>query len=314
MLKGFEAFVFKHIFIEARDYMEIGLREWLIVIGIIVIAGILFDGWRRMRGGKGKLKFRLDRSYSNLPDDEGSAEVLGPARVLDTHKEPELDETDLPSMSAPAREREREPKPARAPKRGKRAAAESQQGDLNLVAEPREPDLFADSDDDFSADNNRNSGFATSNNAAKELPPVEEVLVISVISRDEGGFKGPALLQNILESGLRFGEMDIFHRHESMAGHGEVLFSMANAVKPGIFDLDDIDHFSTRAVSFFLGLPGPRHPKQAFDVMVAAARKLAHELDGELKDDQRSVLTAQTIEHYRQRIVEFERRALTQKR
>ena len=74
--------------------------------------------------------------------------------------------------------------------------------------------------------------------------------MISVISRDEG-VQGPALLQNILESGLRFGEMDIFHRHESMAGHGEVLFSMANAVKPGVFDLDDIDHFSTRAVSFF---------------------------------------------------------------
>ncbi|KAB5404463.1 cell division protein ZipA, partial [Pseudomonas aeruginosa] len=40
--------------------MDIGLREWLIVIGLIVIAGILFDGWRRMRGGKGKLKFKLD--------------------------------------------------------------------------------------------------------------------------------------------------------------------------------------------------------------------------------------------------------------
>ncbi|MNO60227.1 Cell division protein ZipA [compost metagenome] len=266
-----------------------------------------------MRGGKGKLRFRLDRSYSNVPDEEGGAEVLGPSRVLDNHKEPELDESDLPSLSAPAREREREQKPAKASKRGKRAA-EVQQGDLNLVAEPRESDLFADGDDDFSADNNRSSGFAANGNATKELPPVEEVLVISVISRDEGGFKGPALLQNILESGLRFGEMDIFHRHESMAGHGEVLFSMANAVKPGIFDLDDIDHFSTRAVSFFLGLPGPRHPKQAFDVMVAAARKLAHELNGELKDDQRSVLTAQTIEHYRQRIVEFERRALTQKR
>ncbi|MNS28620.1 Cell division protein ZipA [compost metagenome] len=296
--------------------MEIGLREWLIVIGIIVIAGILFDGWRRMRGGKGKLKFRLDRSYSNLPDEEGNAEVLGPSRVLDTHKEPELDESDLPSLSASARDREREPKPAKAAKRGKRAtaAADAQQGDLNLSAEPREPDLFADSDDDFTAENTRSNGAAPASSSVKELPPAEEVLVISVISRDEGGFKGPALLQNILESGLRFGEMDIFHRHESMAGHGEVLFSMANAVKPGVFDLDDIDHFSTRAVSFFLGLPGPRHPKQAFDVMVAAARKLAHELNGELKDDQRSVLTAQTIEHYRQRIVEFERRALTQKR
>ncbi|MEQ7919452.1 cell division protein ZipA [Xanthomonas sp. WHRI 1810A] len=282
--------------------MEIGLREWLIVIGIIVIAGILFDGWRRMRGGKGKLKFRLDRSFSNLPDDEepSSAEVLGPARVLDNQKEPQLDEHDLPTMSA-ARER-----PERESKRNKRKD-EPQQGDLNL--DMGGPGLFTGRDDDFPDD--KPSQRITED---KDLPPVEEVLVISVICRDESGFKGPALLQNILESGLRFGEMDIFHRHESMAGNGEVLFSMANAVKPGVFDLDDIDHFSTRAVSFFLGLPGPRHPKQAFDVMVAAARKLAHELNGELKDDQRSVMTAQTIEHYRQRIVEFERRALTQRR
>jgi cell division protein ZipA len=282
--------------------MEFGLREWLIVIGVIVIAGILFDGWRRMRGSKGKLKFRLDRSLSNLPDDDSSPEVLGPSRVLDEPREPELDEHDLPSMSAPARE-SRE-----APKRAKRQS-EAPAPDMNLKLDLNEPS-FSSRDDDFPDD----SPVASFNGEARELPPVEEVLVISVISRSESGFKGPALLQNILESGLRFGEMDIFHRHESMAGNGEVLFSMANAVKPGVFDLDDIDHFSTRAVSFFLGLPGPRHPKQAFDVMVAAARKLAFELDGELKDDQRSVLTAQTIEHYRQRIVEFERRALTQKR
>ncbi|HEX8540222.1 cell division protein ZipA [Pseudomonas syringae] len=279
--------------------MEIGLREWLIVIGIIVIAGILFDGWRRMRGGKGKLKFRLDRSFSNLPDDDetSSAEVLGPPRVLDTHKEPQLDEHDLPSMSASPRDN----------KRSNKRKDEPQQGDLNLDLDG--PSLFTGRDDEFPDDKPKQRITED-----KDLPPVEEVLVISVISRDESGFKGPALLQNILESGLRFGEMDIFHRHESMAGNGEVLFSMANAVKPGVFDLDDIDHFSTRAVSFFLGLPGPRHPKQAFDLMVAAARKLAHELNGELKDDQRSVMTAQTIEHYRQRIVEFERRALTQRR
>ncbi len=285
--------------------MEIGLREWLIVIGIIVIAGILFDGWRRMRGGKGKLKFRLDRSFSNLPDDEegSSAEVLGPARVLEGQKEPQLDEHDLPTMSAA---RERPERPERDNKRNKRKD-EPQQGDLNLDVDG--PSLFSARDEDFPDDKP-----AQRITEDKDQAPVEEVLVISVISRDESGFKGPALLQNILESGLRFGEMDIFHRHESMAGNGEVLFSMANAVKPGVFDLDDIDHFSTRAVSFFLGLPGPRHPKQAFDVMVAAARKLAHELNGELKDDQRSVMTAQTIEHYRQRIVEFERRALTQRR
>ena len=292
--------------------MEIGLREWLIVIGIVVIAGILFDGWRRMRGGKGKLKFRLDRSFSNAPDDDTSPELLGPSRVLDTpnHKEPLLDEHDLPSVSMPARDK--------GAKRGKRGG-EPSQGDLNLNLDLDDGPSISARDDDFAqeAKPRARSAPAVSAVEAKESQPqqaAEEVLVISVISRDPAGFKGPALLQNILESGLRFGEMDIFHLHESMAGNGEVLFSMANAVKPGVFDLDDIDLFSTPAVSFFLGLPGPRHPKQAFDVMVAAARKLSQELNGELKDDQRSVLTAQTIEHYRQRIVEFERRALTQKR
>jgi cell division protein ZipA len=270
--------------------MDIGLREWLIVIGIIVIAGILFDGWRRMRGSKGKLKFKLDRNIaSSLPDEDDSNELLGPPRVVSRNEEPSLDETDLPSMSA------REP--------GKRRTSEPQQGDLRFSNDDTPVPTLLDpvaGDDDGKV-----------NESEEDLPPVEEVLVINVISRDPHGFRGPALLQNILESGLRFGEMDIFHRHESMAGNGEVLFSMANAVKPGTFDLDDIDHFTTPAVSFFLGLPGPRHPKQAFDVMVAAARKLSQELNGELKDDQRSVLTAQTIEHYRQRIVDYERRQMT---
>ncbi len=273
--------------------MEIGLREWLIVIGIIVIAGILFDGWRRMRGGKGKLKFKLDRSFSGMDDDVGGdPELLGPARVIDRQNEPREDEEDLPAMSA--RELNR------------RRAGEPSQGDLKLD-EPV-PTLLTPVDE---GDKKRK---VQAQEDTQDLPPVEEVLVINVISRDEGGFNGPALLQNILESGLRFGEMDIFHRHESMAGNGEVLFSMANGVKPGTFDLDDIDLFSTRAVSFFLGMPGPRHPKQAFDVMLAAVRKLAHELNGELKDDQRSVMTAQTIEHYRQRIVEFERKHMMPKR
>jgi len=278
--------------------MDIGLREWLIVIGIIVIAGILFDGWRRMRGGKGKLKFKLDRNLANLPDvDDDSNELLGPARVVNRNNEPQLNETDLPAVNA--REGIREPA-------AKRRHNEPRQGDLHFAAEEPVPTLLDPvvGEDDESEKEPE---------VARDQSPVEEVLVINVLARDPGGFRGPALLQNILESGLRFGEMDIFHRHESMAGNGEVLFSMANAVKPGTFDLDDIDHFTTPAVSFFLGLPGPRHPKQAFDVMVAAARKLASELNGELKDDQRSVLTAQTIEHYRQRIVEFERRQMTLK-
>ena len=40
--------------------------------------------------------------------------------------------------------------------------------------------------------------------------------------------------------------------------------------------------------------------------MLSAAQQLGRDLGGELKDDHRSDLTAQTIEHYRQRIRDFE--------
>lgn len=257
--------------------MDIGLRELLIIVGIIVIAAILFDGWRRIRGSRGKL--RLDRNLSPYFDstDDSKTKLHHSNSSISEEKE-EID--DIPFLSATDKEQNTPSK-------------QEQQISLNL------------------ADNQQHSQIEEKENLSKPQP-IEEVLIINVVSRDSEGFKGPALLQNILESGLRFGEMDIFHRHESMTGNGERYFSMANAVKPGTFDLDDIDHFSTRAVSFFLGLPS-KHPKRAFDVMLAAARKLSNELNGELHDDQHSVMTAQTIEHYRQRIVDFEHRKLKKK-
>ena len=284
--------------------MEIGLRAWLIVIGIIIIVGILFDGWCRMRGGNGKLKFRLDCNISNLPNTDVDSDLLGPPRVLESHREIPIHGRDLPSIRAPIRESS-----CNRVGRGRAHVYETHQEGLNLDLD--DVSSCSDHDKDLPDEASAKGSQRKSVNGPLEA---EEVLVISVICHDTTVFKGPALLQNILESGLRFGDMDIFHRHESMSGNGEVLFSMANAVKPGTFHLDDIDLFSTTAVSFFIVLPGPRHPKQAFDAMLAAARKLSQELSGELRDDQRSVLTAQTIEHYRQRIVEFERRSLTQKR
>jgi len=280
--------------------MEIGLREWLIVVGIVVIGGILFDGWRRMRGSKGKLKFKLERGVAGAPDAvEEDTELLGPGRPAEFPPERAFDpdEENLPSLSA------------RGLTRGE-LDDELDSGEVAVALdEPSRPSRSEPQRMEAVDDEPAERG-----DSREPLPAVEEVLVIHVVARELPGFKGPALLQSILESGLRFGDKDIFHRHESMAGNGDVLFSMANAVKPGTFDLDDIDHFTTRAVSFFLLLPGPRHPKQAFEYMVSAARKLAQELDGELRDDQRSVMTAQTIEHYRQRIFEFERRQLTIKR
>jgi len=51
----------------------------------------------------------------------------------------------------------------------------------------------------------------------------------------------------------------------------------------------------------------------AFDAMLLTAKNIAAELGGELKDENRSVMTGQTIEHYRERIRDFSRRQQLEK-
>jgi cell division protein ZipA len=138
----------------------------------------------------------------------------------------------------------------------------------------------------------------------------EEVFVINVMAAKDQTLQGNPLLDTVLQCGMRYGHMDIFHRYSGAKGEGTYLFSMANMVKPGTFDLDAMDQFETPGVSFFMTLPINADSMQTFDLMVDTARTLAETLGGELKDDQRSVMTKQTLEHCRQRIRDYERQRL----
>jgi FtsZ-interacting cell division protein ZipA len=64
--------------------------------------------------------------------------------------------------------------------------------------------------------------------------------------------------------------------------------------------------FSTIGISLFLSLPTDVNNLEAFENMIRIAKRICKTLDGLLKDDHRNLMTAQTIEHYRQRIRDFE--------
>lgn len=149
----------------------------------------------------------------------------------------------------------------------------------------------------------------TENNEATKLNEPEEVLVVHVMAKDKL-LRGTELLDTVLQCGMRYGHMDIFHRYASSKGEGAHLFSMANMVKPGTFDLEAMEQFETPGVSFFMTLPIDADSMQSFDLMIDTARTLAGTLGGELKDDQRSVMTKQTLEHCRERIRDYERQRL----
>jgi len=146
---------------------------------------------------------------------------------------------------------------------------------------------------------------------AKRDDDAVDVIVLHVMAKKDTYFEGEPLLEALLGNGLRYGDMGIFHRHEEENGSGPVHFSLANSVKPGTFDLATIDSFSTPGVTLFMPLDGLSNPLECFSQLIKTAQALAKALGGELKDETRSALTKQTIEHYRQQIIEYTRRSFT---
>jgi len=134
-----------------------------------------------------------------------------------------------------------------------------------------------------------------------------QIIILSVVMPDNHQMSGAALLPSLLTLGMKYGEMNIFHRHQDNAGNGAVTFSLANMLNPGSFELDTMETFVTQGVSLFMTLPNAGDPFSAFDQMLLAAKQLATEFNAQLLDDKRNVMTKQTEQHYVSKIREFDR-------
>ncbi|UZD64155.1 cell division protein ZipA [Marinobacter sp. AN1] len=258
--------------------------------------------------------------------DEPSDHDLRPAagqKAHDTESEP-----DIPSFTADP-EPEPEPEPFREPEPEFHTSDvpgqhhEELPGESRTVRAPRrpekkkpffrkkpEPPTVTEVEEDTASRGDRAEPPAADQpKAGANRPPAEEVVVINVLASSEQGDFSGAALKNLFEAcGLEHGDLDIYHRHETEETTSPVQFSVASAVEPGTFVPGEMEKISTPGISFFMSLPGPTNSMQAFDFMLETAQTVVRNLGGELKDERRSVMTAQTIEHCRQRIREYERK------
>jgi cell division protein ZipA len=140
----------------------------------------------------------------------------------------------------------------------------------------------------------------------KSKPDPEQVLIITVVGRNGKHLPGPALDRIVTACGMEWGDMAIYHRPEDNSPDAPIQFSMANAVAPGTFDPDHLEELATPAVTFFMSMAEPTDTMTAYECMLATAETLAKHLDGDLLDEDRSVMRPQTKEHYRERIRDFE--------
>lgn len=137
--------------------------------------------------------------------------------------------------------------------------------------------------------------------------PVERIVTLFVVAREGASFHGSDLIVAAEKAGLEFGAMGIYHRLVDGKRELGPIFSVANMLKPGSFDLTRLDALRTPGLSFFMTLPAPLPALDAWDTMLPTAQRLAELLDGQVLDEERNALGRQRIAHIRDELRGWDR-------
>jgi cell division protein ZipA len=166
----------------------------------------------------------------------------------------------------------------------------------------------------------RNEGEAETSQVSESSPnrgprpgvrpaqPIERIVTLFVAVRAGEVMHGSNLVVAAEKAGLTFGDMSIFHRLVSGKSEGGPVFSMANMIKPGSFDMRHIDELRTPGVSFFMALPGPLSALDAWDAMLPTAHRLAELLNANVLDEERNALGRQRVAHIRDELRAYDRK------
>ncbi|MDE0757605.1 MAG: cell division protein ZipA [Pseudomonadales bacterium] len=289
--------------------MDFGFREWLIIVGIVLVALVLLHGIWRMWTDSDRLRVKLDKSFmssSSLDADHNDLSLLkaelpnGGARII------KVGASSIPVASPPPNAIKKIADSALSTKMAERGSvpvspASEQKADNNpdpkLVSKDQKKHHFLGTDDE----SEQPSQEHIAESAADEDRPEEKYVVINVL----GEIHGQPLLESLLSLGFAYGDMNIFHCQDE---NGVVQFSLTNAVEPGSFDLEKIQELVTPGVTLFMRAHELEQPLACFHQMLNAGSRLAEDLACQLCDETRSEMTAQSIEDRRQSLQEYQDR------
>ena len=142
---------------------------------------------------------------------------------------------------------------------------------------------------------------------ARPNADVDKIVTLIIAARAGHALSGPDLVVAAEKAGLIYGHMNIFHRMVEKHPEQGPIFSVANLVKPGDFDLRTIRDVSTPGISFFMTLPGPLSALDAWDTMLPTAQRMAELLDAVLLDEERNALGRQRVANIRDDLRAYDR-------
>lgn len=127
------------------------------------------------------------------------------------------------------------------------------------------------------------------------------LLVVFLLAKEQRKLAGYELLQTILSTGMRFGEGQLFHKHQFANGQGPVICSLATATADGTFDLQNMGAFSVHGLCLFMETSdNATIDLERFSMMMDTARQLSDGLDTLLLDDERKPWSEASLARYHQ--------------
>ena len=135
----------------------------------------------------------------------------------------------------------------------------------------------------------------------------EKIVTLYLAARAGAKLHGPDIVVAAEKAGLAYGHMGVFHRLIDNHPQRGPVFSVANIMKPGSFDMANIQAMETPAIAFFLTLPAPVPALDAWETMLPTAQRMAELLDGVVLDESRNALGRQRIAHIRDELRAYDR-------
>lgn len=265
------------------------LRLFLLIIGIVVIAGIYFWGTSRAR------KQQRQQTIQRRSASEDVAEFKISSRA-DTDIDYAAVLSGLNQSISQSREAQTSTlsEPAKADANAPQEQLDSEQPDNEQASETSE-DLFP----------GQNSATFPASDQLRQTSAnsIQQIVTLHIIARGNKVFTGQSILDAVYQLDLQIGAMEIFHHY----GIGEMkmeqaLFSLANMIEPGNFDIKGIDKFVTPGLVMFMCLPSAVDGHVVFELMLNTAQRLADLLGAEVCDENRTLICEQKLESIRNTI------------
>lgn len=134
-----------------------------------------------------------------------------------------------------------------------------------------------------------------------EIPA--DMITFYVVSAEGYQFEGEHVVQCLEALGFEYGEYNIFHRHKHLGNsNSPVIFSIANMMQPGVFDLNNLKDFSTIGLVIFMHLPTEGNLKTNLRLMLQCTERLASALNGFVLNDRHEIFDENARIEYLKRV------------